>query len=207
MGFINKNSDSETRNSGIGINQPYNPNTDRNSGYYNTQGEYTQQNASPQRNNVNANNGGYRASSQQYSQQGRQMPVQSRNAMPRGNNYVRSGAPVNPVAGSGSILQKVVKWGFIVLFIVEAYYCYMWLIQPLMPFIRNIIENQGVPSLTYDLSGYDIAHPLGNFTVGGMDGDSALVLFKNTSIRIALFGFIFGVTGKVYHTINMMLRS
>lgn len=105
------------------------------------------------------------------------------------------------------ILSKVAKWVFIALFLVEVYYCYMWLIQPLMPLIQNIIDNQGVPSINYSMSGYDIAHPLGNFSVGGISGDNALILFKNTSIRLALFGFIFGITGKAYRMVMMMVRS
>lgn len=106
-----------------------------------------------------------------------------------------------------NLLPKVVKWVFIAIFLIEIYYCYMWLIQPLIPLIQNIIENQGVPSVSYSMSGYDIAHPLGNFSVGGMSGDNAIVLFKNTSIRIALFGFIFGITGKAYRMVMIMVRS
>lgn len=106
-----------------------------------------------------------------------------------------------------NLLPKVVKWVFIAIFFIEVYYCYMWLIQPLIPLIQNIIENQGVPSVSYSMSGYDIAHPLGNFSVGGMSGDNAIILFKNTSIRIALFGFIFGITGKAYRMVMIMVRS
>ena len=125
----------------------------------------------------------------------------------QGNLPISSSNGPWPGATRGDLFPRIVKWGFIALFLIEVYYCYMWLIQPLMPLIQNIIANQGVPSVSYSMSGYDIAHPLGNFSVGGMSGDNALILFKNTSIRIALFGFIFGITGKAYRMVIMMIRS
>lgn len=89
-----------------------------------------------------------------------------------------------------------IRIAFIIIFIIECYYCYMWLIQPLMPIIKNIIANNGVPSMGISIP-KDVAHPLNGIHVAGMSGESILSLGMATAIRLGIFGIAFPVTIKL----------
>jgi len=97
---------------------------------------------------------------------------------------------------------QIIRIVFIAIFAVEIYYCYLWLVQPLIPVIRNIIANNGVPSIGFSVP-KDVMHPLTGISVAGMSGESALSLGLQTAIRAGIFGIVFPVTAKVR---NIFLR-
>lgn len=91
---------------------------------------------------------------------------------------------------------QVVRAVFIVIFLIECYYCYMWLIQPVMPLITDVIEHNGVPSVGFSMPS-DITHPLNGISVAGISGNNMLSLWSETLIRAGIFGIIFPATIKI----------
>ena len=113
-----------------------------------------------------------------------------------------------PMAGSGGSFmnkQKIVKYAFIALLGFEAMLCWNWLIQPLMPVITNIINNKGALSLSAGMP-TDISHPLGSFSIGGMNAQSAMSLYVDSLFRLGLFSAMFGLTFKAYSVIRRFIR-
>lgn len=113
-----------------------------------------------------------------------------------------------PMAGSGGGFmnkQKIVKYVFIALLGFEAMLCWNWLIQPLMPVITNIINNKGALSLSAGMP-TDISHPLGSFSIGGMNAQSAMSLYVDSLFRLGLFSAMFGLTFKAYSIIRRFMR-
>lgn len=114
----------------------------------------------------------------------------------------------SPMSGSGGNLmnkQKIVKYAFIALLGFEAMLCWNWLIQPLMPVITNIINNKGALSLSAGMP-TDISHPLGSFSIGGMNAQSAMSLYVDSLFRLGLFSAMFGLTFKAYSVIRRFMR-
>lgn len=113
-----------------------------------------------------------------------------------------------PMTGSGGNFmnkQKIVKYAFIALLGFEAMLCWNWLIQPLMPVITNIINNKGALSLSAGMP-TDISHPLGSFSIGGMNAQSAMSLYVDSLFRLGLFSAMFGLTIKAYSVIRRFMR-
>lgn len=113
-----------------------------------------------------------------------------------------------PMQGSGGSFmnkQKIVKYAFIALLGFEAMLCWNWLIQPLMPVITNIINNKGALSLSAGMP-TDISHPLGSFSIGGMNAQSAMSLYVDSLFRLGLFSAMFGLTFKAYSVIKRFMR-
>lgn len=113
-----------------------------------------------------------------------------------------------PMSGSGGSFmnkQKIVKYAFIALLGFEAMLCWNWLIQPLMPVITNIINNKGALSLSAGMP-TDISHPLGSFSIGGMNAQSAMSLYVDSLFRLGLFSAMFGLTFKAYSIIRRFMR-
>lgn len=113
-----------------------------------------------------------------------------------------------PMSGSGGNFmnkQKIVKYAFIALLGFEAMLCWNWLIQPLMPVITNIINNKGALSLSAGMP-TDISHPLGSFSIGGMNAQSAMSLYVDSLFRLGLFSAMFGLTFKAYSVIRRFMR-
>ena len=114
-----------------------------------------------------------------------------------------------PMSGSGGSFmmnkQKIVKYAFIALLGFEAMLCWNWLIQPLMPVITNIINNKGALSLSAGMP-TDISHPLGSFSIGGMNAQSAMSLYVDSLFRLGLFSAMFGLTLKAYSVIRRFMR-
>lgn len=113
-----------------------------------------------------------------------------------------------PMMGSGGSFmnkQKIVKYAFIALLGFEAMLCWNWLIQPLMPVITNIINNKGALSLSAGMP-TDISHPLGSFSIGGMNAQSAMSLYVDSLFRLGLFSAMFGLTFKAYSVIRRFMR-
>ena len=113
-----------------------------------------------------------------------------------------------PMTGSGGSFmnkQKLVKYVFIALLGFEAMLCWNWLIQPLMPVITNIINNKGALSLSAGMP-TDISHPLGSFSIGGMNAQSAMSLYVDSLFRLGLFSAMFGLTFKAYSVIRRFMR-
>ena len=114
----------------------------------------------------------------------------------------------SPMSGSGGNFmnkQKIVKYAFIALLGFEAMLCWNWLIQPLMPVITNIINNKGALSLSAGMP-TDISHPLGSFSIGGMNAQSAMSLYVDSLFRLGLFSAMFGLTFKAYSVIRRFMR-
>lgn len=114
----------------------------------------------------------------------------------------------SPIAGSGGSFmnkQKIVKYAFIALLGFEVMLCWNWLIQPLMPVITNIINNKGALSLSAGMP-TDISHPLGSFSIGGMNAQSAMSLYVDSLFRLGLFSAMFGLTFKAYSVIRRFMR-
>lgn len=114
----------------------------------------------------------------------------------------------SPMTGSGGSFmnkQKIVKYAFIALLGFEAMLCWNWLIQPLMPVITNIINNKGALSLSAGMP-TDISHPLGSFSIGGMNAQSAMSLYVDSLFRLGLFSAMFGLTFKAYSVIRRFMR-
>lgn len=114
----------------------------------------------------------------------------------------------SPMTGSGGNFmnkQKIVKYAFIALLGFEAMLCWNWLIQPLMPVITNIINNKGALSLSAGMP-TDISHPLGSFSIGGMNAQSAMSLYVDSLFRLGLFSAMFGLTFKAYSVIRRFMR-
>ena len=115
----------------------------------------------------------------------------------------------SPIAGSGGSFmmnkQKIIKYAFIALLGFEAMLCWNWLIQPLMPVITNIINNKGALSLSAGMP-TDISHPLGSFSIGGMNAQSAMSLYVDSLFRLGLFSAMFGLTFKAYSVIRRFMR-
>lgn len=114
-----------------------------------------------------------------------------------------------PMSGSGGSFmmnkQKIIKYAFIALLGFEAMLCWNWLIQPLMPVITNIINNKGALSLSAGMP-TDISHPLGSFSIGGMNAQSAMSLYVDSLFRLGLFSAMFGLTFKAYSVIRRFMR-
>lgn len=113
-----------------------------------------------------------------------------------------------PMMGSGGSFmdkRKIVKYAFIALLGFEAMLCWNWLIQPLMPVITNIINNKGALSLSAGMP-TDISHPLGSFSIGGMNAQSAMSLYVDSLFRLGLFSAMFGLTFKAYSVIRRFMR-
>ena len=113
-----------------------------------------------------------------------------------------------PMSGAGGNFmnkQKIVKYAFIALLGFEAMLCWNWLIQPLMPVITNIINNKGALSVSAGMP-TDIAHPLGSFSIGGMNAQSAMSLYVDSLFRLGLFSAMFGLTFKAYSVIRRFMR-
>ena len=114
-----------------------------------------------------------------------------------------------PMTGSGGGFmmnkQKIVKYAFIALLGFEAMLCWNWLIQPLMPVITNIINNKGALSVSAGMP-TDISHPLGSFSIGGMNAQSAMSLYVDSLFRLGLFSAMFGLTFKAYSVIRRFMR-
>lgn len=91
---------------------------------------------------------------------------------------------------------QVIRVVFIVIFLIECYYCYIWLIQPVMPLITDVIEHNGVPSVGFSMPS-DITHPLNGISVAGISGNNILSLWTETLIRAGIFGIIFPATIKI----------
>ena len=114
----------------------------------------------------------------------------------------------SPMSGSGGSLmnkQKIVKYAFMALLGFEAMLCWNWLIQPLMPVITNIINNKGALSVSAGMP-TDISHPLGSFSIGGMNAQSAMSLYVDSLFRLCLFSAMFGLTIKAYSVIRRFMR-
>lgn len=115
----------------------------------------------------------------------------------------------SPMSGSGGSFmmnkQKIVKYAFIALLGFEAMLCWNWLIQPLMPVITNIINNKGALSVSAGMP-TDISHPLGSFSIGGMNAQSAMSLYVDSLFRLGLFSAMFGLTFKAYSVIRRFMR-
>ena len=114
----------------------------------------------------------------------------------------------DPMSGSGGSFmnkQKIVKYAFIALLGFETMLCWNWLIQPLMPVITNIINNKGALSLSAGMP-TDISHPLGSFSIGGMNAQSAMSLYVDSLFRLGLFSAMFGLTFKAYSVIRRFMR-
>ena len=114
----------------------------------------------------------------------------------------------SPISGSGGDFmdkRKIVKYAFIALLGFEAMLCWNWLIQPLMPVITNIINNKGALSLSAGMP-TDISHPLGSFSIGGMNAQSAMSLYVDSLFRLGLFSAMFGLTFKAYSVIRRFMR-
>lgn len=115
----------------------------------------------------------------------------------------------SPMSGSGGGFmmnkQKIVKYAFMALLGFEAMLCWNWLIQPLMPVITNIINNKGALSLSTGMP-TDISHPLGSFSIGGMNAQSAMSLYVDSLFRLGLFSAMFGLTFKAYSVIRRFMR-
>lgn len=101
--------------------------------------------------------------------------------------------------------QKIVKYAFMALLGFEAMLCWNWLIQPLMPVITNIINNKGALSVSAGMP-TDISHPLGSFSIGGMNAQSAMSLYVDSLFRLGLFSAMFGLTFKAYSVIRRFMR-
>mgnify|MGYP001719986964 CR=1 FL=1 len=113
-----------------------------------------------------------------------------------------------PMTGAGGNFmnkQKIVKYAFMALLGFEAMLCWNWLIQPLMPVITNIINNKGALSLSAGMP-TDISHPLGSFSIGGMNAQSAMSLYVDSLFRLGLFSAMFGLTFKAYSVIRRFMR-
>ena len=113
-----------------------------------------------------------------------------------------------PMSGSGGSFmnkQKIVKYAFMALLGFEAMLCWNWLIQPLMPVITNIINNKGALSVSAGMP-TDISHPLGSFSIGGMNAQSAMSLYVDSLFRLGLFSAMFGLTIKAYSVIRRFMR-
>ena len=115
------------------------------------------------------------------------------------------GSPMSGSGGSFMNKQKIVKYAFIALLGFEAMLCWNWLIQPLMPVITNIINNKGALSLSAGMP-TDISHPLGSFSIGGMNAQSAMSLYVDSLFRLGLFSAMFGLTFKAYSVIRRFMR-
>lgn len=115
------------------------------------------------------------------------------------------GGPMSGSGGSFMNKQKIVKYAFIALLGFEAMLCWNWLIQPLMPVITNIINNKGALSLSAGMP-TDISHPLGSFSIGGMNAQSAMSLYVDSLFRLGLFSAMFGLTFKAYSVIRRFMR-
>ena len=113
--------------------------------------------------------------------------------------------PMSGFGGSFMNKQKIVKYAFIALLGFEAMLCWNWLIQPLMPVITNIINNKGALSLSAGMP-TDISHPLGSFSIGGMNAQSAMSLYVDSLFRLGLFSAMFGLTFKAYSVIRRFIR-
>lgn len=113
--------------------------------------------------------------------------------------------PMMESGGSFMNKQKIVKYAFIALLGFEAMLCWNWLIQPLMPVITNIINNKGALSLSAGMP-TDISHPLGSFSIGGMNAQSAMSLYVDSLFRLGLFSAMFGLTFKAYSVIRRFMR-
>lgn len=113
--------------------------------------------------------------------------------------------PMSRSGGSFMNKQKIVKYAFIALLGFEAMLCWNWLIQPLMPVITNIINNKGALSLSAGMP-TDISHPLGSFSIGGMNAQSAMSLYVDSLFRLGLFSAMFGLTFKAYSVIRRFMR-
>lgn len=114
----------------------------------------------------------------------------------------------SPMSGSGGSFmnkQKIVKYAFMALLGFEAMLCWNWLIQPLMPVITNIINNKGALSVSAGMP-TDISHPLGSFSIGGMNAQSAMSLYVDSLFRLGLFSAMFGLTIKAYSVIRRFMR-
>ena len=114
----------------------------------------------------------------------------------------------SPMSGAGGNFmnkQKIVKYAFIALLGFEAMLCWNWLIQPLMPVITNIINNKGALSVSAGMP-TDISHPLGSFSIGGMNAQSAMSLYVDSLFRLGLFSAMFGLTFKAYSVIRRFMR-
>ena len=114
----------------------------------------------------------------------------------------------SPMSGAGGGLmnkQKIVKYAFMALLGFEAMLCWNWLIQPLMPVITNIINNKGALSVSAGMP-TDISHPLGSFSIGGMNAQSAMSLYVDSLFRLGLFSAMFGLTIKAYSVIRRFMR-
>ena len=107
---------------------------------------------------------------------------------------------MNKKSSAGLTIVKIL---FIAVLVVEGYFCYKWLIEPLIPAIKDIWGNQGMPTISY--SG-DISHPLNSITIFGMDSRSAGTLIINTIIRFTVFSILFGVTTKVFNIIKSVFK-
>lgn len=114
-------------------------------------------------------------------------------------------SPMSGFGGSFMNKQKIVKYAFIALLGFEAMLCWNWLIQPLMPVITNIINNKGALSLSAGMP-TDISHPLGSFSIGGMNAQSAMSLYVDSLFRLGLFSAMFGLTFKAYSVIRRFMR-
>ena len=115
------------------------------------------------------------------------------------------GSPMSGSGGSFMNKQKIVKYAFIALLGFEAMLCWNWLIQPLMPVITNIINNKGALSLSAGMP-TDISHPLGSFSIGGMNAQSAMSLYVDSLFRLGLFSAMFGLTFKASSVLRRCMR-
>ena len=113
--------------------------------------------------------------------------------------------PMSRAGGDFMDKRKIVKYAFIALLGFEAMLCWNWLIQPLMPVITNIINNKGALSLSAGMP-TDISHPLGSFSIGGMNAQSAMSLYVDSLFRLGLFSAMFGLTFKAYSVIRRFMR-
>lgn len=101
---------------------------------------------------------------------------------------------------------KIVKLCFLMIFIFECFLCWDWLIAPLMPLIKDIVANNGVPSFNASMPS-DIAHPLNGISLGGMSMTSVMSLWVETIFRVGVFAVIFGLTGKLYKVVMRFIRT
>ena len=127
--------------------------------------------------------------------------IENGNGMyPPGNGYSRQHQIGNNTRRQPGMTNyyacQVIRVVFIVIFLIECYYCYIWLIQPVMPLITDVIEHNGVPSVGFSMPS-DITHPLNGISVAGISGNNILSLWTETLIRAGIFGIVFPVTIKI----------
>lgn len=88
---------------------------------------------------------------------------------------------------------------FVVVFITVSFYCYQWVIAPIIPLVKDVISNEGLPSFSLG-SGIDI---LTDSTIFGMTVPEFGIFIFLTTLRITMFTIGYKVIIKAYRLLKM----